>query len=122
MDEAAQHLRRAVQSMGDATMPLKELAWILATHPDSAARKPDEAVKLAERAAEITRYKDPGILDVLAASYAAQGQFDRAVKAAVNGINRAEATNARELAASIRTRLELYRQRKPYFERLGAMQ
>ncbi len=122
LDEAAQHLRRAVQSMGDATMPLKELAWIFATHPDADARKPDEAVKLAERAAEITRYKDPGILDVLAASYAAQGQFDRAVKTAVNGISRAEATNVRELAASIRTRLELYRQRKPYFERLGAIQ
>ena len=48
------------------------LAWLRATAPESAVRSPDEAVRLAERAAELTSRRDAGALDVLAAAYASE--------------------------------------------------
>lgn len=40
----------------------------------------EEAVRLAKVACQQTRFKDPAILDTLAASYAAAGRFPEAIK------------------------------------------
>ena len=39
--------------------PMSEVAWILATHSDSAVRDPAQAVRLAERAADLTGRRSP---------------------------------------------------------------
>jgi cobalamin biosynthesis protein CbiG len=57
--------------------------------------------------------QDPGILNTLAAAYAAAGQFDLAVTTAEEALKRATATQADELANYIREQLTLYRQGKP---------
>jgi hypothetical protein len=50
--------------------------------PNPKVRDPAEAVRLAAHAAELTAHKDPVVLDVLAAAYAAAGEWDRATSTA----------------------------------------
>jgi arylsulfatase A-like enzyme/tetratricopeptide (TPR) repeat protein len=76
---ALRHFRAALEGRPDWSAPMGELAWILATHPQARIRNPAEAVKLGERAVELTGRRDPVVLDALAAAYAAAGAFDRAL-------------------------------------------
>jgi len=71
---------------------LDELAWLLATYPDSNSRDGTEAVRLAERACDVTQRKIPALLDTLAAAYAEAGDFPQAISAAEEALNRARAS------------------------------
>ncbi len=115
-EEATIHFREAVRLKPEWLPPLNALAWILATHPDPDVRREDEAVRLAERACTLTRYQDAGVLDTLAAAYAAAGRFDRAVTTAEKALALASLGGADGLARTIGGRLELYRQGEPYRE------
>ncbi len=81
-DEAALEYRRVLDVHPDAIGALNGLARILATHPIDARRDPPEAVRLAERAVELSRARDPALLETLAASFAATGDEARALAAA----------------------------------------
>ena len=52
---------------------LNDTAWILATSTESALRKGAKAVKLAQRAVELSGNREPSLLDTLAAAYAEAG-------------------------------------------------
>jgi TPR repeat protein len=93
---------------------MEALAWILASSHDGGARDPAEAVRWSRRAAELTQRQVPAVLDVLAASYAAAGELERAVATAEEASRLALAVGRTGLAAVIEDRLALYRQRKPY--------
>jgi len=56
------------------------------------------------------------ILDALAASYAAAGDFDRAAATAQEAITLATAAGPPELADEIRKRLDLYLLKRPFRE------
>jgi len=114
--EAIAHYRLALQSKPDLLEPLTELAWTLATSPDAAIREPAEAVRLAERAAALTNRQNVRILETLAAAYAAAGRFERAVATQQVALDLAEAATAVEVADQLRLRLELYRQKKPFYD------
>ena len=92
------------------------MAWLLATHPDLESRKSD-AVSLAERAAALTNHRHPVILDTLAAAYAADGQYDKAVETAEAALALASAARDKKLAGGIRERLILYRVRTPFTQK-----
>ena len=109
------HLRTAVSLQADSPTFLNSLARILATHPDAKVREPAEAVRLAERASELSQKQNPEILDTLGAAYAAVGDFDRAVTTAQAAIELASQVD-QLLASQIHRRLERYRQAKPYLE------
>jgi len=115
-DQALDHFKAALSRRPDWPTPMSEMAWILATHPDPAVRDPAQAVRLAERAADLTAHRQPVILDALAASYAAAGDFDRATATAQEAIALAAAAGPAGLADEIRKRLDLYRQKKPFRE------
>ena len=106
VDEAMVHLRRAIQLNPDWPVPANDLAWLLATHADAEVRQPNDAVVFAEQAARLTEHQNPAVLDTLAASYAAAGRFDDAVKWAENAIALAQEAGAADLAEQIRARLE----------------
>jgi tetratricopeptide (TPR) repeat protein len=55
-------------------------AWLLATCPDPKFRDGPRAVEDARRAAELSGWKDPSILDTLAAAHAEVGDFREAVR------------------------------------------
>jgi tetratricopeptide (TPR) repeat protein len=111
---AAAAFREALALRPDHPQALAGLAWIRATAADPALRDADEAVRLAERAAEATRRRDIGALDALAAAYASAGRFDDAVRAAQAGIDVAVAAGQTAAADQFRQRLQLYRERRPY--------
>lgn len=112
--EAVEHLDRAVRLEADFAPALSTLAWILATSPDATMRKPREAVRLARRASELTNHRDPDILDILAAAYAAAGDFENAVATAQLALERASASPGDPSAERFRQRLELYKQGKSF--------
>jgi tetratricopeptide (TPR) repeat protein len=109
--DAIDHFRRAVDLTPEWPPALANLAWLLATAPPSTLRLPDTAVALAERAAALTSRRDPAVLDVLAAAYAAAGRFDRALEAVVAAgqLLRTDAS-----IAIVRARERSYRSGSPY--------
>ena len=54
---------------------MNNLAWLLATAEQAQFRNAAKAVELARRACELTKYRQPFLLDTLAAAYAAVGRF-----------------------------------------------
>lgn len=113
-DEASVHFRQALQARPGWELPLNGLAQILATHYDPQVRDANEAIALAEQAAEATKYQNATILDTLAISYAAAGQFGKAVETAQKALDLALAERNDRLADLIRKRLELFKAGRPY--------
>ncbi|MHC4354643.1 MAG: tetratricopeptide repeat protein [Planctomycetota bacterium] len=108
--EALEHYRRAADLKPDWPTALNDAAKILATHSDSEIRNVDEAIRFAERAAELAGRQNVSILDTLALAYAAAGQFDKAAKTIETAITLASATQAKSRVDYLRKKLELYRQ------------
>ena len=68
-------LREIAANAPDSPRMLDELAWLLATYPDSKSRDGTEAVRLAEHACDLTERRIPALLDTLAAAYAETRRF-----------------------------------------------
>ena len=109
--EAAAHFRQAVQLKPDWPVAVRTLAWLLATAPDEALRDAAHAVSLGERAADLTGRQEAEALDVLAAAYAAAGQFDKAIITSQAALDLNPET---ALSDDILRRQALYKQRKAY--------
>ena len=110
------HFRIVTGLKPDDVGLLNNLAWILASTSNENIRDGREAVKLAERACELTERREPVLLGTLAAAYAAMGRFNEAVKTAEQARALASAAGQREVAEKNRQLLELYRAGKPYRE------
>jgi tetratricopeptide (TPR) repeat protein len=95
---------------------LSMLAWILSTSRDAALRQPARAVTLAERAAALAA-ADASTIDTLAASYAANGQFEKAVEAGERALRLANGGGLKGLAAEIEARIALFRKKQPFIEK-----
>ena len=111
-DEALAAYREAVRLRPQSASGLENLAWVLATGFRPSPREIGEAVDTAERVVGLTGRRDARGLDVLAAAYAAAGDFERAQNAATAALRLLSA--AEPLVTDIRQRLELYRQRRRY--------
>ena len=106
--EAAEHVRQALRHAPGDVAALNALAWLLATSPDPAVRRPEEAVRLAERVARAIGGRDPSALDTQAAAEAAAGRPGAAVTIARRALELAERSRADTLAVAIRGRLASY--------------
>jgi protein O-mannosyl-transferase len=80
--EAVMQYRIALRLQPDDPATLSDLAWLLATWPETPIRSGTEALELARRADRIAGGQDPLILRVLAAAHAANGQFNSAADVA----------------------------------------
>lgn len=94
-----------------------QLAWRLATSPDASMRSPREAVAVAERAVADLGERSAPALDVLAAAYAAAGDFDKAIATVHEALTASDARLAPTFSEAVQRRLTLYQQRIPYVER-----
>ena len=108
---------QALRLNPDAVSPLTGLAWVRAVAGDASVRQPDEAVRLAERAATLSNRKDPAVLDALAASYASAQQFDKAMETVQEAMQLADAMGLQGLWVDIRARAKLYEQKQAYIAR-----
>ena len=71
---------RALELNPNQLGALNNLAWLQATDEDPTIRNGPDALKLARRACELTRFNEPHSLEILAASQAEIGDFDEAIK------------------------------------------
>ena len=92
----------------------QDFAWALATWPDEKFRSGPRAVKWAEQVIATRDGRTIEAYDVLAAAYAEAGRFDDAVATITTAIESAEQTKKAKLAQSLRTRLALYKQKRPH--------
>ena len=78
IDEAIRWYRKALRIKPDFVEAMNNLAWILATSREERYRNGGEAMNLAMKVCELTRYQNPVALLTLAAAYAEAGQFTEA--------------------------------------------
>jgi tetratricopeptide (TPR) repeat protein len=114
--EAVAQYREALRLNPNLAGALNKLAWALATSPEDELRNGAEAVRLAERACELTHYGEPFFIGTLAAAYAESGRFPEAVTTAEKAEQLASKTGLKDLAGKNRQLLELYRAGKSYRE------
>jgi hypothetical protein len=79
---------------------LNILAWVLATFPEASIHKGGKALRLAERANQLSGSKDPAVLRTLATAYAENGRFTAATATAESGLQFAN-TQANSALAKI---------------------
>jgi tetratricopeptide (TPR) repeat protein len=109
--EAATQFRQAVLLKPDWLLAVEVLATLLAAAPDGTVRNPSEAIRLGDRAVELTARRDANALDIAAVAYASAGQFDHAVAMADEGL---ALSPPPALAAILQQHLLLFKQNQPY--------
>ena len=92
---------------------LNNLAWLLATAGDDELRNGDEAVKLAQRALQLSDGRESLlVLSTLAAAYAETGEFNKAQSLAQTCLVESEKSGFSELRQEIAGHLALYSDQK----------
>jgi Flp pilus assembly protein TadD len=114
IEEGVWHLRAELELHPDYDQAINNLAWVMATQSDPKFRDPAEAVRLAEKACQLTGRTEASYLDTLAVAYARSGRFAEAVTTAEEAANLAKRTNQPALLAEIRERLQLYKAGQPF--------
>jgi tetratricopeptide (TPR) repeat protein len=109
-----ERLRDIAANAPDSPRMLDELAWLLATYPDSKSRDGSEAVRLAERACGLTERRIPALLDTLAAAYAEGGDFPRAMSVAEEALNDARSSGDNDAVKLSEIILTSLRKSLPY--------
>ena len=113
--EAAERLRAALSVHPRAWNVANDLAWLLATCPDSSVRDGDAAIALAEPLVNDPATRSPPTLDTLAAAYAEAGRFEDAVGIMDQAIRLAEqAAQPAPRIEGYRNRQAMYRAGRPY--------
>jgi protein O-mannosyl-transferase len=112
--QAVASFKEAIRLAPDVPECLNALAWVYATCPQAEVRNGAEAVRIAERACQLTKRQKTAPLDTLAAAYAEAGRFDEALKTSEETLALALASHDSTSAETARQRLELYRAGKPY--------
>jgi Flp pilus assembly protein TadD len=116
LKEAAANYEQAVKLRPDWPIALNDLAWIRATAPQAELRDGIEAVRLAERACELSGSREARFFGTLDAAYAEAGRFAEAMRTAATAQQLALAVGDKETAAAAEQRLAFYRKQQPYHQ------
>jgi tetratricopeptide (TPR) repeat protein len=117
-DKALADFNRAVQLDPKYDNAYDSLAWLQATCPDRRYRDGKAACANAKKAYELTEERNWYYLDTIAAAYAETGDFEQARKWQAKAVEIAEMDRYDDTRKKVsRSRLELYRQNKPYREK-----
>jgi len=112
--EAVDYFEKTLAINPNHKHALGNLAFIRAIDKNPALRNGPEAVRLAQRAVELTKEEDEWNLDTLAAAYAETGNFPEAIKAQNKAIAVATSKNLNDAVQDMQNRLKLYQAGKPY--------
>jgi len=111
--EGLVYWRQALSKDPDNLQVLNDSAWVLATSRDDTLRNGNAALPLAEHAVELTSAREPAILGTLAAVYAENGRFDKAIELEQRATDLATQQGNATLAQSLNARLALYQDKTP---------
>ena len=87
---------------------MTNLAWIFASSSDATIRNGRKAVELAEEANRLTGDTSPLVLRTLAAAYATNNSFDKALETSRRALQSAQEQRNSELAEAIRHEMSFY--------------
>ena len=90
-----------------------DLAWILATTKNKKYLDPNLAIKISKALCKKTNWKDPYVIDTLAAAFAASGDFKKAVKYSNQAI---KITSDKSLSKELKNHLMLFKNQKTVVE------
>ncbi len=114
IDGAIKHYRESIRLVPDSPKTLGALAWALATSSSAEYRNGAEAVELAKKSCELTKYKEPELLNVLAAAYAQNGQFKEAARTIETAIDLYVSSGNIQRAGELAELQKLYRTGQRY--------
>ena len=114
--EAIANYNKALEIEPNDSSVLNNLAWVLATSPDSKLRDGERSLKLAKRACEVTEYKEAHILSTLAAACAENGDFPEAIRWSTEAV----ALGNRNVDEQLAKELKTYEAGKPWREKQTA--
>ncbi|MGD0259378.1 MAG: tetratricopeptide repeat protein [Verrucomicrobiota bacterium] len=114
--QAAAHYTEALRLNPNLPDSLNNLAWLRATSPLPELRDGPQAVQLAQRACELTSWKQTVFIGTLAAAYAQAGQFEKAVEAGQKACDLAGSLGQTNLLQRNQELLRLYREGRPVRE------
>jgi tetratricopeptide (TPR) repeat protein len=109
-EQALEDYTQAIELDSQAISAFNGRAWLRATCPDAKYRNGAEAVKDATAACELVEWKQAGMLDTLAVSYAESGDFPAAIKWQQKALEVADESLKPELTEH----LKLFQAGKPY--------
>jgi arylsulfatase A-like enzyme/Tfp pilus assembly protein PilF len=115
-EKAVYHWDKALQLKPDWTEIQNSLSWVKATRHKEKVSDPNEAVRLARRACELTKYKRADFLHTLSVAYAAAGRFGEAIDTAEKAMELIQSPEQAKLAEEIRKHLSFYKAGEPYVE------
>jgi tetratricopeptide (TPR) repeat protein len=113
LDEAIRHFDIVLKLDPNNTKAYNNLAYALVSGPHPQKEDVVRAVELAQRAAVLTNYQDPEVLDTLADCYSKDGQADFAVKTAEKALELALAADNKQLVEQISNKLQFYKKQVP---------
>ena len=116
MAQAIAHYTETLRLQPDHAVALNNLAWIRAANARAEFRDGPEAVRLAQRACELTGYKEPMSVQTLATALAEAGRFEDAVAMAEQARQLALAGGQRQLAENDLKIIKMFTNRQPYHE------
>ena len=113
IDQAINEWQKTLELQPDNLNAYCNLVWVLATFPDDAIRSGAKAVALGEHALQLSGAKDPRIYRLLAAAYAENRQFDKAIETAQRGSELATKQGNYAAANALESNIDLYRKSLP---------
>jgi tetratricopeptide (TPR) repeat protein len=115
-EQAIQDYDKVLSINSNDFVTLNSMAWLLATAPSATVRNGPKAVSAAKKAVELNG-DEIAIRDTLAAAYAENGEFSNAIAVQETAIQMLRARKAGDkVIADLKSRLDIYRQNKPYHE------
>lgn len=108
-------LEKAMVLQPENDTVLNNLAWVLATSPDDAVRDGKRAIGIAQKACELTEWKQPHVISTLAAAHAESGDFDEARKFSRQAVDGSDEDS--EVREQLKSELASYEAGKPWRER-----
>jgi protein O-mannosyl-transferase len=114
--EAIQNYEKALQISPQSVPALTNLAWVLATCSDGSYRNGTKAVELAKKSDQLSGGKNTLVLRTLAAAYAENGEFGKAIETARAAMHLARMDGGHSLAAELEQEIALYQLAMPYRE------
>ena len=111
--EAIAEWQKAIALQPDNLNAACNLAWVLATSPDSSVRDGSKAIEFSERATNLSGHQNPRILRLLAAAYAEQGRFEDAARTAEEALNLSKAQGDADLVNTLEQNIALFRNNSP---------
>ncbi len=112
-DEAIKYFDGILKLDPDNSRAYNNLAYAIVSDPNTQKQDVLRAIELAARAAELTDYNDPEVLDTLATCYSKDNKMDLAVQTAEKALELALAVDNKQLADQLRNKLKRYKQQTP---------